>query len=483
MPRPAAPGPARSPQRPRDVAATMDDAAPRLDQRPAEASARRRRSRPGLTAVPVTFVLTLLLVCTSRWGSYLGPPGVPVYIGDVLVVLALVQVALVLRRDRSPLRGLPDAPLVLLVSLAVLVAAALRFVAGRHLGIDALRDVAPYGYAVVALLAYLLPARGSDRVRRWIYAVLAVHAAWVVLLPHVPGFPWGLPVLGSDAVLLVARPDFDTAVLGVGLGLVLSDLLRRPGLAGRERAGLAVLGVVSAYGILSGQTRAGFLAALAVLAAVVGTWLAGTTGRRPTGAGSRSHRRRAVAVTATLLVVAAAVVATPIGSRLVQGFSSGSSQASGTVAVRREVWRQVGSYVLRDAQRTAVGVGFGPNFIAASGSRAALEGTEYTNVRSPHNYLLGTLARLGVGGALLVAVLLLLGWAVAVPALRASSDAVTVLAAGLAIALPVTALLGVVLESPFGALPWFWALGQLAATRRSAPALPPPGRAPDAVGT
>jgi hypothetical protein len=38
----------------------------------------------------------------------------------------------------------------------------------------------------------------------------------------------------------------------------------------------------------------------------------------------------------------------------------------------------------------------------------------------------------------------------------------TTFAALALLALPVTALLGVVLESPFGAIPYFWALGHVA---------------------
>ena len=45
----------------------------------------------------------------------------------------------------------------------------------------------------------------------------------------------------------------------------------------------------------------------------------------------------------------------------------------------------------------------------------------------------------------------------------------SVLAALLAISLPLVSMLGVVLESPFGAIPYFWALGQLAVLRVAAP--------------
>ena len=78
--------------------------------------------------------------------------------------------------------------------------------------------------------------------------------------------------------------------------------------------------------------------------------------------------------------------------------TQGSSQAAGTVSVRQQVWADVISYVYRSPIRSAVGVGFGRDFIFESGTRDALEGGVYTNVRSPHNYIVGTLARLGVAG-------------------------------------------------------------------------------------
>jgi hypothetical protein len=166
----------------------------------------------------------------------------------------------------------------------------------------------------------------------------------------------------------------------------------------------------------------------------------------------------------TLLVIAllAILSATPSGHRLTEGFT-GSSQAAGTVSVRKDVWEKVMAFTLHDYQRTAVGVGFGRDFIRESGSRPALEGSIYQNVRSPHNYLVGTFARLGVVGSLLAALVIGLGCSLALTALRRpSSPSVLVLAALVAIAVPIVAMLGVVLESPFGALPYFWAVGELA---------------------
>ena len=120
---------------------------------------------------------------------------------------------------------------------------------------------------------------------------------------------------------------------------------------------------------------------------------------------------------------------------------------------------------LRRRRRTAIGVGFGPDFIQGAGVAYALEGTEYKDVRSPHNYVLGTMARLGLAGALLAVLTMASGAALAIRRLSGPADSVTVLAGLLVLAIPIIALLGVVLESPFGAIPYFWAIGHLARSR------------------
>ncbi len=90
---------------------------------------------------------------------------------------------------------------------------------------------------------------------------------------------------------------------------------------------------------------------------------------------------------------------------------------------------------------------------------------EQEDVRSPHNYLLGTWARLGLVGVILVLGLLIAGLRLArlvakrAPHLRDDD----VLAMLLVASIPVVAFVGVVLESPFGALPYFWAIGHLSA--------------------
>ena len=418
--------------------------------------------------------LTLYLLLTSRWGSYVGVPGKPIYLTDLLLVVIAGCVGLALLRRETTVSRLTAASPAALLAVVLAAYAGLRFAAAPATTVDALRDLAPYLYAVVAgLVALVAPARS----RNWsaaLWAALVAHTGWVVLLPHVPGFPFGAPTLGTDATILVPRPDFDSCVLGLTAALALRSVVLRWTRRGSRLpvVALAVLALVSWYGVLDLSTRAGLLSALTASAAAAAALLMAS--RRPVPqaqvnsraepAGRRTVARVVVVVVLGLLVTG--VLVSPTGARLLDGIRGGDSQAAGTVAVRREVWRNVTEYTYRSAERTAVGVGFGRNFIAESGSRAALEGSTYTNVRSPHNYLVGTFARLGVAGAVVAALILLLGAALAWSVLLARPDTLTAAAALLALSLPVVALLGVVLESPFGAVPYFWALGHLAAVRQ-----------------
>lgn len=418
-----------------------------------------------LTAVPVSALVTLYLLATGRWGSYVSVPGTAVYIGDIGVSLALLQVALALYLGRSSLRSMLRAPLVLQLVLVLLVYATVRLAVGREVSLIALRDAAPYGYAVMALLSFLLPVRAGRVWRPLIYSALVFHLVWTAILWRLPGYPWDLPVLGTDATIFVIRPDFDATVLGVGAALATWDILtRRRSLGAWQLAALVALAAASTFRMLEISTRAGLLAGGAALAAVAVTKLSTLSGGRASGPGP-SRRRMRVALVLGCIAVVAVVGLTPAGSRLGAGFGLGSDTggAGGTVNARIDAWSMVVDYVVRRPVRTGVGVGFGRDFIVESGAAASLEGV-YQNVRSPHDYLIGTMARLGVAGALLGAVIMLTGWWLAMSTLRRGLvDTATVLAALLVVSIPVVSLLGVVLESPFGAIPYFWAIGQLAA--------------------
>lgn len=418
-----------------------------------------------ISQAPFLAVLTLYLLATGRWGSYVGVPGAPVYIGDIGVALAGVQVLAGLATRRIPPPSLRRTPLIMLLLLTLVVYAVVRFAVDLDPSLVALRDVAPYVYAAAAVLSFLLPAGGERPWRFAIYTALVLHLGWLVGLRRLPGFPWDLPTLGTDALVFSPRPDFDAAVLGLGAAFALRDLMGGRLALGWRAGALGMFLAVSVAGMLTMETRAGLLSGLLAMATVVMARLLPYRRKRSTGAETRLATRtkslRVATAVAVVAICSVGIAATPAGARLVQGFT-GSGEAGGTASARQQVWSQVGRFVLYEPERTAVGVGFGRDFLAESGASLALEGV-YQKVRSPHNYVIGTLARLGVAGALLAMVVIGLGWLLAVSALRRPGAPMTALAALVAISLPVIGLLGVVLESPFGAIPYFWALGQLAA--------------------
>lgn len=415
-------------------------------------------------STPILLVGVLYLCATSRWGSHVGIPGIPFYVGDLAVAAATVQGVRQVRATRDgwrPVwRAVSTAHLALLLALSLLAWTALRAVIGvsallSH-PVDGLRDVAPYGYALAALVAFVVVSPDGRRERRWVYGALTGHVAWVLAATLVPGWPWTTVGFG-DAVILVPRPDFDAAVCGAAVALALHAALHRPrGRSQRGWVGLVAFAAANTVAVATLVTRAGLLAGLLAVAAVGLTWgLRGLRGR------TLSRRRTGLVLVALAALLALGAVSPP-GQRLLDSVGGGGGSSQGTVQARETTWSGVTHYLLAYPPRTAVGVGFGPDFLTSSGTLVALEGDDYTGVRSPHNYLLGTFARLGLIGAMLAALMMAAAALLALGRLARPSGTVTTFAAVLVLALPVTAMLGVVLESPFGAIPYFWAVGHLA---------------------
>ena len=161
--------------------------------------------------------------------------------------------------------------------------------------------------------------------------------------------------------------------------------------------------------------------------------------------------------------------------------------AQGTTRARLMAWDKVLDYTFEDPVRTVIGVGFGTDFLRLSDGDVPLG--RGIGVRSPHNYLLTCFARLGLVGLMLVVALLSALLAVALSTLwTGRPDELTSLSALLVVSIFVVSMFGVVLESPatnerasrpgirklgavlespFGALPFFWAAGILLGMHRS----------------
>jgi O-antigen ligase len=185
-------------------------------------------------------------------------------------------------------------------------------------------------------------------------------------------------------------------------------------------------------------------------------------------------RSRRLLVTAalplTLIAMGVALPYTAAGSKLLSGLGLTAATNSvdrtgiGTQSARQQAWSLVLDHVGAVGARIT-GVGFGPDFLRESGATVPLGNGE--SLRSPHNFLIGSYARLGLVGLVLVAVVLLLAVRALLVAVRAPDLDELVLLAGLVMAaLLVSSLFGVELEAPFGAVPFFWSMGIVLATAR-----------------
>lgn len=419
------------------------------------------------SALAGTFAVALMLGGT-RWASYLGAS--PFFLTDILMLAAachyIIGRAIAAPRWQAPNRPLaPARPPVLAAAIAGY--AFLRFVAGGQVDVLAARDAAPYFYAGIAVLSASHIARSTPRERdcsrRLLTAALAFHAAWYFLVTVVlPDLPLLLPTLSGDVGVHVftTRNDIDAALTGVYAALLLKRVLA-PVSSSRIRQLMGFSLCWSA--VLLNQSRAGLLGATVVnvLAFVLAMRVQ-----------DHATEPKKLAILLAPLLLATGLVllpSTPIGDRLGATFSRGDTQASasavGTTRARISSWGALYDWVIADTGRTLVGVGYGPNFMVESGASLLLVGTEEEGARlprSPHNYWLGTLARNGVlGFALLAGFCLAFLRAVWRRRATLARDELAIVVAAVPTALFIPATLGVVLESPFGAIPFFWCAGAL----------------------
>lgn len=418
-------------------------------------------ARPRLVAGALA--VTLLLFGT-RWAGYLGVQ--PIYLTDVLVSCAFVGFVLrALNRpaDLAVRRPAGGTPLFLAAAFGFVL---VRFLLGADHSIVAIRDALPYFYIALGLLAMFALRRASEATRantyRLFVVALSLHAVWFTAQEVFPAFPYSLPTLNAvqNVHFFAPRPDVDTAFVGVLAALVLWRLLH----GGRRRVLLSLVYIACIASVAASFTRAGLLGTIVASAYV----LLATLSER-----DRDIRAKGVLVAAIPLILVTAIIAvsfTAVGTKLVATVDpdavSGNQVASGaegTTRARANAWNRLIEWTTSDSGRASVGVGFGPDFLADSGAASLLVGDaldQDVRPRSPHNYWLGTFARLGGIGLGLV-VLAVLAFLVRAWRQRRAvgGDPFTLLVILVPLSLLLPASLGVVLESPFGAVPFWWCLG------------------------
>jgi hypothetical protein len=363
-----------------------------------------------------------------------------------------------------------DIWLALILSGVLFVALTALVLAG--ISTASVRDAVPYLYGALVFITPSLRGNSAKYGEKLIGVALFAHLLWTSISLADPRVAELVTSPGNEAVgIFMLRSDIDGLVNGIAACIGLYRLMT-------GRRGLLFF----AWGatlVLVGHSRIAFLVLLLNMLCTVGYVLAQR--RRGWGTGSASgmasgkgHQTRPLrggsmkAVFAVLCVgVCAGILIAPTSiDRLAGTFGGGDSiagrsQAEGTTKARLAAWSTLIHWINDSPERSLTGNGFGTNIMTASGAGFALVQSEDPDLRSPHNFLLGVWAHLGLIGSVLVACLVVYGLILAARLRRLPMSEVDLLAALLVIGIPLLSSVGVVFESPFGAIPYFWALGQI----------------------
>jgi hypothetical protein len=394
-------------------------------------------------------VLAALVIdlAATKSGSYIGIPGIPVFLPDILLAMGA----------GLALRWLPAVSRSgLLVSTALLLFALtqlLRPAAGPLL--LAVRDVAPYLYlALVPFVALALRGVHPSVFLRCVRVAVLVLAASLALRLAGVLDPIDVPFAGVP--LFSPRDDAEAVVLGIGL----VAFGRWEGIARPSRLLQATMLVLA---FLS-YSRAGLLAVLFCFAVAAA---------REAELWARPRVLQVLAsVTALLCLSVMSLVLiglenTPITPPQALQRLLSTDTSVGTTGARIAAWQ----LLLEHAEvngTTTLGAGPGTEPVADSGAVAYLSGD--LTVRAAHNWAVSAIAYFGTIGLAL--------WTAAVVVFlsrltRAPLRSLAVAAVG---AYGVAAALGVIVESPFGSLPIAVMLAWLLANRHGTRARPRPER-------
>lgn len=333
----------------------------------------------------------------DRAFAYLHLPGMPLFIGEMVLLLG-VWAAL---RSTGVLRTSVAAEPVLALLGAFMLWGAIRTVPGlAAYGLDAPRDAALWYYAFFAFLAAAavsvrprLPHEMVDRLARWSPLVLIWLAVSLVLAPFADEAP---TVPFTDVSVLSHKPGgaATAALLVLAVLWLVPEQEKRRGRVAWSFVALGVIALIitqnrgALVGILAGGTVA--LAFLADRARVMFWALAGIV----------------IALT-LMLLLSVKIPFTGVQGReysaqqLITNVVSltGAETAgnlSGTVDGRKQLWTLVLDKQVSE-RRVLTGAGFGPNLAAEVG--VFDDGED--SLRNPHNTHLSILARMGAVGALL----------------------------------------------------------------------------------
>jgi hypothetical protein len=333
----------------------------------------------------------------DRAFAYLHLPGLPLYVGEILLLVGVLAVLRSTTSFRDAVSGEP----VLTVLLAFIVWGSARTLPGiQQYGLDALRDAALWYYGAFAFLAMgavaahpRLPLVLADGLRR----LTPVLLCWLVVSLLLAPVASQAPSVPFTTVSVLSHKPGGAAVAAL---LVLGVLWLLPWGGDRKRWVMWSILALLVVALVGTQNRGGILG-----------FLAGAT----VGLAFLHDRVKLLArgaVIAALGLGLALLLSLEVpfpglqgrdysAAQLVTNFVSLTSadppgNLAGTVDGRRVLWERTLDKQI-DEGRILAGAGFGPNLASEVGILD--EGED--SLRSPHNTHLHVFARMGMYGSVL----------------------------------------------------------------------------------
>ncbi len=342
-----------------------------------------------------------------------------------------------------------------------------RFALGGNYGLDAIRDATPYLYAAVGIVVGVAMRSADDadkrRTIRILLIALALRTGWVfIVIVAWPQLPQSMPMVAPTQGITLFKPrsDLEAAVVAIFGAWMLLRLI-----SGRTHRLLTFAAATVAWvTVVSTESRA------AVLGAGLIAVVTGYAAIRSTSIGKSKQLAAMMAAPVVLIGVVTLLPMTTVGQSLAGTFgistTDAGAAAQGTTKARERTWRYLLDYSNDTTPRFFVGVGFGPNYMAETAALNLLTNADGRDLerspRAPHNYLLNTLVREGLVGFMILGGLLIsIFRRVVTVASDLATDPLLFLATMMCVGLIIPATFGVILESPFGAIPFFWGAGIL----------------------
>ncbi|MDJ0498200.1 MAG: O-antigen ligase family protein [Acidimicrobiia bacterium] len=347
----------------------------------------------------------------DRAFAWIHVPGLPLFVGELVIVLGIVALLSTNMRLGGAVRGSGAfKALIGYMSWGALLLVGRITVYGQ----DAIRDAALWYYGIVAVFVVVLLNSRPARIERWVRLfgkAVPYFLIWFPIATVIDAlFGDVAPVVPDSTIPITAHRTGNMSVMAAaGLGFLWLVDRDNEMYSERQRVGLTVLATIAI--LFAGMKNRGGFVAAAVALGVAAIFL----------------RRKRSEI--SMVMVGAVVVLLIVGllgnvrialfsddrevsvEQLLNNLTSivdqdaGGSRQTTTTAWRLQIWEAV----LRDVTTESPLTGFGPG--PDLGERYGISGSGEEPLRNPHNSHVGVLARSGFVGVGLWTVMFLI-WAV-----------------------------------------------------------------------